>query len=116
MTCTTASGQFHGPAMNTMWSTILVKFSSCWKSCLNTWGVEEAMIGIQQPGHLPAWATTHISASLWYDGDRAREHMAKRLAEYVIPGVKFCDQYEAEKFKLHMEQRLAWKRLGGSWA
>jgi hypothetical protein len=42
--------------------------------------------------------------------------MAKRLAEYVIPGVKFRDQYQAEKFKLHMEQRLAWRRLGGAWA
>jgi hypothetical protein len=78
-------------------------------------GVEEAMIGVQQPGRDNDWATTHISASLWYDGDQAREHMAKRLAEYVIPGVKFRDQYEAEKFKLHMEQRLAWRRLGGVW-
>jgi len=78
-------------------------------------GVDEAMIGVQQPGRDNDWNTMHISDSLWYDSDQAREHMAKRLAEYVIPGVKFRDQYEAEKFKLHMEQRLAWKRLGGAW-
>ena len=78
-------------------------------------GVEEAMIGVQQPGRDNDWNTMYISSMLWYEGDRAREHMAKRISEYVIPGVKFCDQYEAEKFKDHMEQRLAWKRLGGTW-
>ena len=78
-------------------------------------GVDEAMIGVQQSGRDNDLSTMHISASLWYDSDHAREHIAKRLAAYVIPGVKFCDQYEAEKFKLHMEQRLAWKRLGGAW-
>ena len=52
-------------------------------------GVDEAMIGVQQPGRDNDWATTHISSSLWYDSDQAREHM---------------------------EQRLAWRRLGGAWA
>jgi hypothetical protein len=79
-------------------------------------GVDEAMIGFQPHGR-DDWNTTHISSSVWYEvDDQAREHMAKRLAEYVIPGVKFRDQYQAEKFKLHMEQRLAWRRLGGAWA
>lgn len=78
-------------------------------------GVDEAMIGVQQPGRDNDLSTMHISDSLWYDSDHAREHMAKRLAAYVIPGVRFYDRYQAEKFKLHMEQRLAWRRLGGAW-
>jgi hypothetical protein len=77
-------------------------------------GVEEAMIGIQQPGRDNDWGTWHISGSLWLE-EHSRQHIVERLSEYTIPGVKFRDRYEAEKFKLHMEQRLAWRRLGGEW-
>ena len=73
-------------------------------------GVDEAMIGIQQPGRDNDWATWHISNMLWFD-EQGRERMAKQLAEYNIPGVRFTDIYQAEKFKDHMEKRLAWKRL-----
>lgn len=79
-------------------------------------GVEEAMIGVQESGRDNDWNTLYISSILWYQDDRSREHVAKRIAEYTVPGVQFNDQYEAEKFKDHMEQRLAWKRLGGAWA
>lgn len=78
-------------------------------------GVEEAMIGVQQRGRDNDWNTMYISSIIWHEGDPSREHVARRLADYVIPGVKFRDQYEAEKFKLHLEQRLAWKKLGGGW-
>lgn len=73
-------------------------------------GVDEAMIGIQQPGRDNDWDTWHISNMLWFD-EQGREHMARQLAEYNIPGVRFTDIYQAEKFKDHMEKRLAWKRL-----
>ena len=76
----------------------------------NVVGVDEAMIGIQQPGRDNDWSTWHISNMLWFD-EKGRDHMAMRLAEYNIPGVRFTDQYQAEKFKDHMEKRLAWKRL-----
>lgn len=78
-------------------------------------GVDEAMIGVQHRSGHGDIETMHISSILWLE-EHSREHMAKRLAEYTIPAVKFRDQYEAEKFKLHMEQRLAWRRLGGEWA
>jgi len=78
-------------------------------------GVDEAMIGVQQPGRDNDWRTWHISVMLWLE-ERSRRHLAEQLARYTIPGVKFRDQYEAKKFKLHMEQRLAWRRLGGEWA
>jgi hypothetical protein len=78
-------------------------------------GVDEAMIGVQESGRDNDWRTMHISVILWLE-EHSRKYMASRLAGYTIPGVKFRDQYEAEKFKTHMEQRLAWKRLGGEWA
>jgi hypothetical protein len=77
-------------------------------------GVEEAMIDVQQPGRDNDWRTMHISNMLWFEEHSCR-HLAKRIAEYVVPGVQFYDQFEAEKFKSHMEQRLAWTRLGGKW-
>jgi hypothetical protein len=77
-------------------------------------GVDEAMIGVQQSGRDNDFNIMHISGILWLE-ENSRRHMAEKLARYKIPGVKFRDQYEAEKFKLHMEQRLAWKRLGGEW-
>lgn len=78
-------------------------------------GVDEAMIGVQYRTGYGDCETMHISRWIWFD-ENSRRHMAERLAEFTIPAVRFHDQYEAEKFKLHMEQRLAWKRLGGEWA
>ena len=79
-------------------------------------GVEEAMIGVQENGHDNDWQTLHFSSEIWWMDNDSREYMARRMTSYVIPGVRFRDQYEAEKFKLHMEQRLAWRILGGKWS
>jgi hypothetical protein len=76
----------------------------------DTVGVDEAMIGIQESGRDNDWKTMHISSFAWLEY-HSREHMAKRLAEYTIPGVRFTDIYQAEKFKDHMEKRLVWARL-----
>jgi len=79
-------------------------------------GVDEAMIGLYERGRDNDWRTMHISNILWLE-EHGREHMAKRLAEYTIPGVRFTDIYQAEKFKAHMEKLLVWARLsnGMSW-
>lgn len=75
-------------------------------------GVDEAMIGLYERGRDNDWRTWHISNMLWLE-DQGRKLMASRISDYVVPGVKFTDIYQAEKFKDHMEKRLAWKRLGG---
>ena len=75
-------------------------------------GVDEAMIGLYERGRDNDWRTWYISNMLWLE-DQGRELMASRISDYVVPGVKFTDIYQAEKFKDHMEKRLAWKRLGG---
>jgi hypothetical protein len=77
-------------------------------------GVDEAMIGVRESGRDNDWNTMYISGILWLE-EHNREHMAKKLARYTIPGVRFTDIYQAEKFKDHMEQRLMWKQLGGQW-
>ena len=80
-------------------------------------GVDEAMIGVQESGRDNDWNTMYISGMLWLE-EHSRKYIAERIAKrYIVPGVRFTDQYQAEKFKLHMEQRLAWKKLGGKeWA
>jgi len=79
-------------------------------------GVDEAMIGVQESGRDNDWHTMHISNFAWLDVN-GRKRIAQRLAEYVIPGVRFTDVYQAEKFKAHMEKLLVWARLsnGQSW-
>lgn len=76
-------------------------------------GVDEAIIGVQEQGR-DVTSYMYISNILWLE-DRGRELMAKRLSNYVVPGVRFTDIYQAEKFKDHMEQRLIWRQLGGKW-
>jgi hypothetical protein len=80
-------------------------------------GVDEAMIGVQESGRDNDWNTMHISGILWLE-EHSRRYMAERLAKYVVPGVRFTDIYQAEKFKDHLEKRLAWNRLsnGKAWA
>lgn len=80
-------------------------------------GVDEAMIGVQESGRDNDWHTMHISNILWFD-EHSRNHLAWEMARYTVPGVRFTDIYQAEKFKDHMEKRLAWQRLsdGKAWA
>ena len=77
-------------------------------------GVETAMIYVHESGRDNDRNTMHISGIIWLE-EHSRQYAAEKLARYTIPGVRFQDRFEAEKFKTHMEQRLAWKRLGGAW-
>lgn len=55
--------------------------------------------------------TMHIDCILWMqDPDGSAQYITRH---HVITGCKFETQVQAEKFKLIMEQRLAWLRLGG---
>jgi hypothetical protein len=80
-------------------------------------GVDEAMIGLYERGRDNDWRTWYISNMVWLE-DQSRKLMASRISDYVVPGVKFTDIYQAEKFKDHMEKLLAWKQLsnGQAWA
>ena len=76
-------------------------------------GVDEAMIGVQHPGRDNDFQTMYISNMLWFE-DRGRAIMASRIADYTVPGVRFTDIYQAEKFKDHMEKLLVWKILSNN--
>lgn len=76
-------------------------------------GVGEAMLGVQEYNKSDKFETMHISEAAWFQD---REGTARYVAElFVVVGCRFVEEDQARKFKLHMEQRLAWKRLGGAW-
>jgi hypothetical protein len=76
-------------------------------------GVGEAMLGVQEYNKSDKFETMHISQAAWFQD---REATARYVAElFVVVGCKFVEEEQARKFKLHMEQRLAWRRLGGAW-
>jgi hypothetical protein len=54
----------------------------------------------------------HIDVAAWYQD---KTGLGRYLAEFVVSGVKFATLEQAQHFKDHMDQRLAWKRLGGRW-
>ena len=55
----------------------------------------------------------YLNSSLWFqDRDRLSEH----LSEFTVLSAVFDSRREAEHFKLLLEQRLMWRRLGGSWS
>ena len=72
-------------------------------------GVDEAMILTED--HYRDKRTMYISNIIWYQDDRTREFMASRVAKWTVPGARFTDIYQAEKFKDHMEKLLMWKIL-----
>jgi len=79
----------------------------------NDIGVNEAMLAVKQDNKENSEEVMHISDGAWYQHpDATAEHLVER---HVVVGCKFVNLEQAEKFKLHMEQRLAWKRLGGTW-
>lgn len=61
--------------------------------------------------------TYTIDRKQWVDVPHHREDLADHIAGiFSIHGVRFADLGTAERFLSHMEQRLAWYRLGGRWA
>lgn len=79
--------------------------------------VDEAMVGVQQRGRDNDWHTMHISSSVWFD-QHHREHLVEKLANYVVPGVRFNTRQQAQQFQEHMEKRLVWSRVsnGQRWS
>jgi len=75
--------------------------------------VEEAMLGVHEYNKPDKVETMHIHWGAWHQNP---EGSARYVVDHhVVVGCKFAKEQEARKFKLLMEQRLAWKRLGGTW-
>ncbi len=76
-------------------------------------GVDEAMLGVHEYNKPDKFETMHINWIAWHQNpEAAARHV---VGHHVVVGCKFAEETQARKFKLHMEQRLAWKRLGGAW-
>jgi hypothetical protein len=90
-----------------------VKASNLLKILFDDIGVVEAMLGVHEYNKPDKFETMYINEAAWCQD---REGSARYLVgHHVVVGCKFAREDEARKFKLIMEQRLAWKRLGGAW-
>lgn len=75
--------------------------------------VEEVMLGVQEYNKPDKFETMRLS---WIGWQQNPEAAARYVVDHhIVTGCKFAQEEEARKFKLIMEQRLAWKRLGGVW-
>ena len=75
--------------------------------------VTEVQLGVHEYNKPDKFETMYINESAWYQDP---EGSARYVVDHhVVVGCKFVQEDQARKFKLHMEQRLAWKRLGGAW-
>lgn len=75
--------------------------------------VNEVMLGVHEENKPDKFETMHIDLAAWCQDP---EGLARYVvSHHVVVGCKFANEDQARKFKLNMEQRLAWKRLGGKW-
>ena len=74
-------------------------------------GVDEAMLGVHEYNKPDKFETMHISEAAWFQDPEATARYVAEL--HIIVGCKFANEDQARKFKLIMEQRLAWRRLSG---
>lgn len=90
-----------------------VKARNLLKILFNEIKVDEVMLGVHEYNKPNNFETMHINESAWFQDP---EGVARYVVDcHVIVGCKFAEEDQARKFKLAMEQRLAWKRLGGTW-
>lgn len=76
-------------------------------------GVGEAMLGVHEYNKPDTFETAYINEAAWFQDPWGS---ARYLTDHhIVTGCKFAEESQARKFKLIMEQRLAWKRLGGVW-
>ena len=77
-------------------------------------GVDEAMLGVHEYNKPDKVETMYINEAAWFQD---REGSARYVSDHhIVVGCKFATEDQARKFKLIMEQRLAWRRLGGGWS
>jgi hypothetical protein len=84
------------------------------KILLDEVGVDEVMLGVHEHNRPDKFETMYINEAAWFQDP---EGVARHVVDcHVIVGCKFTKEDDARKFKLIMERRLAWKRLGGGWS
>lgn len=73
--------------------------------------VNEAQLAVVRNGvDIEKSEIMHVDiTSYWHD----KQGLSRYLAEFIVSGVRFATQDQAQHFKDHMDQRLMWRRLGG---
>lgn len=90
-----------------------VKADNLLKILFDEVGADDAVLAVHEYNAPEREETLHLSWLAWHHHPDA---WARRVVDHhVVVGCKFSTFGYAEKFKLIMEQRLAWKRLGGKW-
>lgn len=90
-----------------------VKAANLLKILFDEIKVNEVMLGVHEYNQPDNFTTMHIDLAAWCQDP---EGLARYVVDcHVVVGCKFAEEADARKFKLHMDQRLAWKRLGGTW-
>lgn len=88
-----------------------IKAENLLKILFNEVGVDEVQLGVHEYNKPDQFETMHINWIAWHQNpEAAARHV---VAHHVVVGCKFAKETEARKFKLVMEQRLAWRRLSG---
>lgn len=77
--------------------------------------VTEVTLGVHQENKPDNFLTMYIDLGAWCQDP---EGLARHVVDcHVVTGCKFAEEEDARKFKLIMDQRLAWRRLSGkTWA
>lgn len=75
--------------------------------------VQEVMLGVHEYNKPDKFEIMHLDWIGWQQNPDAAARYV--VDHHIVTGCKFVHEDEARKFKLIMEQRLAWKRLGGAW-
>lgn len=73
--------------------------------------VTEVVLGVHEHNKPDRFETMYINEAAWFQD---REGSARYVVDHhVVVACKFENEDQARKFKLIMEQRLAWRRLSG---
>jgi hypothetical protein len=71
------------------------------------------MLGVHEYNKPDKVETMYINEAAWFQDCKGS---ARYVADqHIVVACKFTEEDQARRFKLIMEQRLAWKRLGGTW-
>lgn len=93
------------------------KINNLLKILFEDFGQDLARLDVMRQGlDLPSTTFT-IGRPEWHRAHDHQRSLCEHLARtYLIRGVQFHDHESAQAFQTHMEQRLAWRRLGGQWS
>lgn len=75
--------------------------------------VNEVMLAVHEYNKPDKFETMHINESAWFQDPTGAARYV--MDHHIVVGCKFAREDQAREFKLIMERRLAWKRLGGAW-